>query len=241
MAEIIRDHDEFYLKEDRKDKPKEYFKFISSVTAPHLDALASPRILDIGCATGDFLYYMAGLYPKANLHGIDVMPQLLQRAASELPHATLSEGNICDAATLPRQQFDAVFMNGVHSIFDDVKPWLENFVQLIDGSANGRGYIFGIFNPEPFDVRVKARSADDPQDGPWQAGWNCFSTKTFSNILEALGVHSHRFHPWTIGIDVPRHEDDPLRSWSFQYLDGSRGIINGTQVMHHFMLLEIHK
>jgi SAM-dependent methyltransferase len=241
MAEIIRDHDKFYLNEDRKANPKEYFKFISSLVAPHLDRFPQPRILDIGCATGDFLYYLHSLYPKAVLHGMDVMPSLLERAAVEVPSSTFSEGNICDASDIPLRQFDAVFMNGVHSIFDELRPWLENLVKLVDGTSGGCGYVFGIFNPEPFDVLVKARSADEPEDGPWQAGWNCFSTKSVGKILDSIGVSSYQFHRWSIGIDVPRHADDCLRSWSFQYLDGNRGIVNGTQVMHHFMLLEIHK
>lgn len=238
MTQIIRDHDKFYLNEDRKRQPKEYFKFIAGVVAPHLSALAQPRVLDIGCATGDFLYYIGSLYPEASLTGMDVMPALLDRAATEVPGAHFTQGNIMDHATLPQERYQAVFMNGVHSIFDELRPWLTNLVNLIDQEAGGRGYVFGIFNPEPFDVLVKARPAGEEQ-GPWQAGWNCFSTASVSKILTELGAN-HTFHPWTIGIDVPRHPEDPLRSWTFHHQDGTRGIINATQILHHFYLLEIH-
>ena len=59
----------------------------------------SPRILDIGCATGDFLYYLKGLYPDGEFTGIDVMPELLEQARSEVPSVKFSTGNICGLHT----------------------------------------------------------------------------------------------------------------------------------------------
>jgi cyclopropane fatty-acyl-phospholipid synthase-like methyltransferase len=51
----IADHNSFYATEDRKSKPKEYFKFIVSLAGPLMIPGAS--VLDFGCATGEFLYY----------------------------------------------------------------------------------------------------------------------------------------------------------------------------------------
>jgi SAM-dependent methyltransferase len=239
MAKAIRDHDKFYLKEDRKHQPKEYFKFILSNAKNHLDQYAKPRILDIGCATGDFLFYLSSLYPNASLTGIDVMSELLTRAKSEVPDCEYVQADICDEGALPNQKYEAIFMNGVHSIFDEIHPWLSNVVRLIDQTGNGKAFIFGIFNPENVDVLVKARYSNQSQDSAWQPGWNCFSKSSIQQALDKIGVKSFTFHDWSIGIDIPHHESDPLRSWTFQYLDGSRGIINGTMILHNFMLLEI--
>jgi len=234
---VIRDHDKLYLSEDRKNQPKEYFKFIVSKTDEHFKKYSHPKILDIGCATGDFLFYLCSLYPEASFMGMDVMEELLERAKTEVSGSEFVKSNICDLKTLPRQKYDAVFMNGVHSIFDDIDSWLGNAISLVGN--NGKLFIFGIFNPENVDVLVKARYSNQDHDAPWQSGWNCFSIKTFENYLEKKNIKSHCFHDFNISIDIPRHESDPFRSWTFLYDDNSRGIINGTMILHKFMLLEI--
>jgi hypothetical protein len=128
-------------------------------------------------------------------------------------------------------------MNGVHSIFDDYEVWLDNLIYLINPSGKARCYVFGIFNPEEVDVLVKARRSGE--DGPWQAGWNCFSQKSIRSCVEAHGLGCI-FHPFTIEIDLPRRADDPLRAWTFLLGSGKRAIVNGTQVLHNYSLLEIY-
>ena len=69
LIKTARSHDKFYLKENRKLKPKEYFKFIVNNLKFSLN---NKSAIDIGCATGDFLYYLQTCYPKASLYGADV-------------------------------------------------------------------------------------------------------------------------------------------------------------------------
>jgi len=230
----IRTHDSLYLKENRKQTPKEYFKFIVKEAAPFIENIDKPSILDVGCATGDFLWYLSGLYPSVKFTGLDVMPELIERAKKEVPTANFILGNINTAEGLPSGKFDAVFMLGVHSIFDDFEPCFNNFLKLIkDG---GRGYIFGIFNPSDLDVLVKARRSGD--NGAWEAGWNLFSKRTVSKFLEDRS-YAHTFKDWAIAIDLPPNPQDHLRSWTFRLADGSRMIVNGMQLLHYFSLLEI--
>ena len=214
-------------------------KFILSKAQGILDKYEKPTVLDVGCATGDFLFYLHSLYPNSELTGMDVMLELLERAKTEVPGCNFIKGDVCQKSTLPNRKFDVVFMNGVHSIFDDIHPWLENMLSLVDHSNQGMAFIFGIFNPEDVDVLVKARYANQTQNSPWQAGWNCFSQKSIQRALEKLSVTSFYFHNFRIEIDIPRHKADPLRSWTFLYQDGTRGITNGTMILHNFMLLEI--
>lgn len=236
---ILRDHDKLYLSEDRKLKPKEYFKFIATHADAHIKSLDQPRLLDIGCATGDFLYFLDSVYPQANLTGVEVSEELLERARTEVPNCEFKVGDVCDSDTLPATLFDAVFVVGVHSIFDDLDPWLSNVLSLVDRDRDGKLYVFGMFNPYDVDVLVKVRPSNSEKDGPWQPGWNCFSMASVGSFLEQQGVRDYRFHDFTIGIDVPKNPDDPLRSWSFKYEDGSRGIINGSRMLHDFKLLEV--
>ena len=230
---IKRTHDKLYLKENRKKNPKEYFKFILRHAKTHISKYDFPRIIDIGCATGDFLWYIHQNHPKAELVGVDVKSELLNKAKKEVKNASFVKGNIYTGENLPQGNFNAVFMSGVHSIFDDIKPWLNNLLNLIND--NGKIYIFGIFNPEDVDVLVKAKKSDEKI---WQPGWNLFSKKTMSKYLEVKNIE-YSFEKFNIKIDIEKNDKDPLRSWTFKLENGQRRIVNGVQLIHHFYLLEL--
>ena len=90
--DVIRDHDKFYLNEDRKLNTKEYFKFIVNHSSEFINYVPhNLSILDIGCATGDFVFYLSKTFPQAKLVGIDVMQDLLERAKNEI---TISNSNV---------------------------------------------------------------------------------------------------------------------------------------------------
>lgn len=231
---VNRTHDEFYLKLDRKASPKEYFKFVHRQVSQccNPDGL---QVVDIGCATGDFLHFLSLLYPRAQLHGYDVLDSLLSRAATEVPSASFSRVDISDAARQPEsQKFDIAFMLGVHSIFDDLH-WLTNALDLLN--PGGHFFCFGLFNPVDVDVFIKARKCGTQSLEP---GWNVMSCTTVLEHLNALG-HAGDFTPWQISIPVPPTNGDPYRSWTVPQVDGSFEIRNGLQLVHTFQLLHVCK
>ena len=239
---IVREHDALYLHENRKKHPKETFKFAAKVARPFLATRSKLSIADVGCATGDFLYYLHKSFPHATLVGVDVMPALIARAKREVPGAQCVVGDIYTAKGLPKQKFDAVFLVGVHSIFDEIGPWMQNLLHLL--KPGGRAYVFGMFNPEEVDMLVRVRYAGLPagrtgEKNPWQSGWNMLSERTVRDYLKKKG-YSAKFYPFTIPIDLSKQKD-PLRSWTFTQEGGKRTIVNGTQILHHFSLLEIRK
>src|SRR3989344_3572898 len=97
-----RTHDRLYLKEDRKNNPKESFKFIYRISNPFLRKIKKPLILDIGCATGDFLYFISKKHPRALLFGVDIIPELLKRARKEVLQAKFLRGDITTGKGLPK-------------------------------------------------------------------------------------------------------------------------------------------
>lgn len=232
--EITRTHDSLYLSDNRKDSPKEYFKFIGHHILPFMDQFANPKVIDVGCATGEFLWYLSNVYPHAHITGLDIRKDLLERARIEVTKADFILSDITNKDSLPTMKYDALFMLGVNMIFDDHRQWLDNVVTLL--SPGGRAFIMGLFNPEDIDVLIKARKANE--EGAWEAGWNLISRKTISAYLNRLAI-DHSFIEWNINIDLPRHEQDALRSWTFKDENGKRIVVNGTQVIHHFALLEI--
>ena len=226
----ISEHNSFYLAEDRRQQPKEYFKFLLQQTVTRL---ASPtvRVLDIGCATGDFLYYVRSLYPKAELTGIDVSPEFTDKAKESVPDASFCVADIYSGTNLPANRFDVVFMSGVIYLFPEFEPWLRNIVSLTAGSA----YIFGVFNPDDLDVRATVqRSTDKTSATPW----NVISRKSIGAFLDSIGMR-YRFIDWEMPIPIPKSHEDPLRSWTIPTADGHLLVVNGMQIIHRFSVLQV--
>lgn len=227
-----RTHDELYLKENFKDNPKEYYKFISKYISSFIHE--NMKILDIGCASGDFLYFLQEQYPNCNYTGIEIMKTLIEEGKKRGSGVEFINADIYEGHNLPKNKYDMIFMLGVHSIFDDYKKLLDNIFNLI--KEQGRIIIFGIFNKYDLDVIMRVRASDN--DGAWESGWNVFSCKSIGNYLEENGKQ-YRFIPFELSIDIEKHKDDPLRSWSERLENGRRLVISGAQIVHEFYVLEI--
>src|SRR5262249_11881183 len=136
---------------------------------------------------------------------------------------------------LPSKQYDACFMLGVNYLFDDYEAWLRNLLSLT--RKGGRIYVFGLFNPEPLDVRAMVSRAGAPD--AVETPWNLISQRSISSYLQRIG-RQHDFFDWSIQLDIPKKPDaDPIRSWTVGLANGERMIVNGTQFWHHLSLLEI--
>ena len=170
------------------------------------------------------------------------MPSLLEKTRADFqarnkPIPTLWQGDIASGEGLPKQRFDIVFLNGVIGIFDDLSKPLEHFCSLI--APNGRGYIWAGFNPYPLDVFIKARATKSEH---LESGWNMHSRQTALQLCDKLGFQGVFHNDFEIGIDLPKRDDDYLRSWTIRLENGKRAIINGLGLLLHFSLLEIkHK
>ncbi|MFY9729981.1 MAG: class I SAM-dependent methyltransferase [Candidatus Acidiferrales bacterium] len=225
----IEEHNAFYLHEDPRCQPKEFFKFLVRLAEPQLST--GSTVLDIGCASGAFLHYLRSLHSTLRLAGIDVSPQIITKAKERVPDARFSVGNIYTGDQLPTERFDVVFMSGVNYLFSDYEVWLRNLLSVTKGSA----YVYGLFNPEDLDVySTVRRSGDKTSSTPW----NLISEKSISMFLESLNVR-HKFFRWTLPIENPRAHADPMRSWTIETKDSGMLVVNGTQTVHRFAALRM--
>ena len=105
----VRNHDaKVYLKENRKNATKEYFKFANSLCSDFISQKKSPMVLDIGCATGDFLYHLSQNYPNATLSGMDFLPELIAVAKKEVLKCEFFIADIHNMNQLPKKKYDLV-------------------------------------------------------------------------------------------------------------------------------------
>ena len=242
--DVERTHDKFYLKETYKDEPKEYFKFVAAEINEIVKGADTFSCLDIGCASGGFLYYLRKCFPKADLTGMDILQELLDKVnepcityetnkqTNKLIHTILAD--VSNKETLPSEKYDIVTMLGVIGIFDDFKIIFDNALSLV--KPRGHLLVFGGFNPDDLDAIIKVKRSNSARS-TWEPGWNLFSKTSIGGYLSEKSLQ-YQFKPFELNIDIMKRVDDPLRSWTVS-CNGKRVVINGIQIIHHFYLLDV--
>lgn len=236
---VKRTHDKaIYLEEDRYENPKEMFKVLASRAIASGALRKGARVVDIGCAAGEFLYYLRSRCPDAEYHGYDVVPELLIKARSKVPGVAFHQGSILDRETLAPASVDVAFLIGVMQIFDEYETSISNLLHWT--SPGGRIFIARLFNPYPIDVWVKYRWSDDPDPYHREPGWNMFSMASVSRYLDSrVGAGRYSFTPFEMPFDLDPHAGDPVRTWTFQDQNGRRLFTNGLSLLCHIEILEI--
>lgn len=222
--------DRIYASEDRSKTPKEYFKFMVELTRKHIDTNKdNMSILDIGCAGGDFLYYLNECFPHAQLHGMDISEALIEASKTKVANVDYMLADINSPSFVAQDTYDVVYLAGVHLLFDSCEQWIANIHKLL--KKDGVLIIFGHFNPLPYDVIVKVRKSGD--DVTTQNTWNCFSRETFAREFDKHNCKSEFVH-WSVPITIPFNAADPLRTWTTPMADGTVMVCNATRIIHDF-------
>jgi len=234
---VQRTHDKLYLTENRYEKPKEMFSVVANLAIASGALQERSSIVDAGCAAGEFLYYLVNTMPNAVYKGFDILPELIEKAKSKVTGVSFFTGSVLDESTLLESSVDTMFLLGVHSIFDDFRTCFANMIRWT--RKGGYVYIVGLFNPYPVDVWVKYRLASDGDIDHLEPGWNIFSKASVSRYLDSLGVSQYRFIPFNLSFDLLPHDNDPIRTWTFQTNAGIRLFTNGLLLLVNLEILEI--
>jgi len=97
----------------------------------HADENETISLLDIACGTGLLLAQLRTLHPRANLFGVDLSQQMLDKAQQRLgTHADLQKA---EAAQLPfvDSQFDITICNSASQYFEDVPKFLSEAARVL--------------------------------------------------------------------------------------------------------------
>lgn len=239
-SQKTRTHDaEIYLAENRYDQPKEIFRILAKMASPYVNDLPAERsILDVGCAAGEFLYYLRHCFSATKLTGVDVVPQLLEKARRMVPDAGFILADVHEKAAIDPHSQDVIFMCGVLSIFDTFEPILENLTQWC--RPGGRVFIFGLFNPHPADVWVQYRIPGKHPESHREVGWNVFSEASIKTFIKKLNPsYDCQFTPFEMPFPLPAHFGDPARTWTIETQDQGRVFVNGLAQLCPLQILEV--
>lgn len=224
---------ETYLGESRASAEKDVFKFLFEKLR---DSSVPPagRFLDVGCATGDLLAFLAKKYPAAQLAGIDLSEGLIESARErpELGDANLIVG---DGVTHVLGSFDLVTCFGMLGIFDSFEPLLENLVE--NTVAGGKVYVQALLNPDDIDVRIAYRDHLNQLD--WMRGFNIFSRERVARWAQSMGI-AVRFFDFRMTSELPKRPAFPHRAHTLDLADGTRRTTNGLCLLLPETLMELH-
>lgn len=223
----MKHQDYIYLKEDYYNNPKETFKFVTS----KMKDVEGKSILDIGCAKGEFLYYLQSQYQFAEYCGLDYSEILIKEAKS---HLKSMQFYVDSAETFSlNKQFDVITILGLIYYFDDLEKLIKNVSKHL--IKNGKLYMLAMFNP--YDVDVIVRYRDNEKSSEFETGWNMHSIPTFKKTLEKNNLIVIVQEQFVLPFEI-EEGDDPCRSWSIK-VDDKQYFRNGLGQIWQLMFFEI--
>jgi len=238
VSDVERTQNRIYLKENRYDNPNETYKVFARMVKESGAIRQGSNVCDIGCAAGEFLYFLRKEFPGAHYWGCDVFGELVQKARAVVPDVQFEVGSILDRDLLPANSVDVAFALGVISIFDEFETSLSNLLHWT--KKNGCIYVLGLFNPYPIDVWVKYRLAEDPDPTHREPGWNIFSKASISRYLDKrLGSGRYSFTPFEMPFDLQPNPEEPWRTWTFRDARNRRLFTNGLCLLVNQEILEL--
>jgi len=229
-------HDYIYLKENKYKKTKEMFKFIEKEAFPIKSSKKAEQVCDIGCAGGNFLYYLSHRYKEKLFTGVEIRKDLLKKAKKSVLGVKFLQGTVLNKNLLKKKQFDKIFLIGVHPNFDSFEKCFSNLISWT--KPGGAVFICDLFNPYPVDVFIRYKLSKNYKSKIYETGWNIFSHKSVSNFLKKqTRVKSFSFKKFVMPFDL-KPKKDPLRSWTIRSKK-ERLMTNGVSIIQYQNLLKI--
>lgn len=241
MKKIIRTHDDLYLNDKRKKNTKEYFKFLykNLINNPTIKSKKKINIIDVGCATGELIYFLKPKFKNAIFSGSDVHTKLIKVAKrdKDLKDVNFSVENIVNKPKKSHlKNFDIILFIAVHSIWNEIDTWFSNLRKY--GKKGSTIYIFGLFNPNPLDTFVKVRR-NSSKKNILEPGWNLISINTYKKYFKSKKIKNYKFKPWEIKIPLSKNKKDPMRSFTQKLSNNKYQLTSGIGLIHNLYLLTI--
>jgi len=237
-----RTADNAIYEEDRYEQPKEIFKETASLLKlDSPDAQNSAlKLLDIGTATGEFLYYLRKINPLIQLDGAEYSSHLVNIGKDFLKKhdINLMQGDANQLTDIADSTYDYVTTLGVTSIFDDFRPSYDEMVRIT--KPGGKCINLMLVNELAIDVIIKYIN---PKTQELEAGWNKFSLDSIGKHLEAHPrVSKHSFTKHHMPFDIEKR-DDLMRSWTKKDENGKRILWNGMnmEITMYYIEFEVSK
>jgi len=181
-------------------------------------------LLDVGGASGEFVYYLNKRFPKLSLSCIDYDNKLIEIGRNKVPNCQFFVGDANNMTIFDNMQFDIATFVGTISIFDDPEISLNECIRVT--KPGGIVIVVSQFNDYPIDAIIRWKYSDD-DNCPWNRGYNLFSKKTISKLLKRnKSVKSFEWEKFRLPFDLDKQKD-LIRTWTEFNGKGDRIFRNG--------------
>ena len=207
-------HQDYIYINKKKFKPKENFKFLLKIIKKYHKK--NIKILDLGCAAGDWLYFIKHYYDKKSyFEGVDYSKPLIDDAKKKYNFENMRFKHRKAENYLSNRKFDVVNISGLISYYDNFEKIIEcSFINL---KKNGILILFDNLNQYNIDVLVRYRH--NKKSKKFEQGWNIHSEYTIKKIIRKKKlkyIDSFNFKmPFFL-----KKTDDPARSWNIRTNEG---------------------
>ena len=210
-----------------------------------LDVLKNPRKwLDIGCANGEFIYYLADLWRETKFTGIDIVNEYIKVARKlnkRYDNAKFHCKNVFDVSN-DIHKSEVVTCLGTFHIFPQPEDLLNTLLDLVD--KGGLLVINGRFNP--YDVSAIIKFKDDSNKitkNVWRCDFNLHSESWIKEMLSKRSdIDNFDFFYPVMDTKIPKKKNAPhINMWTVPRKNGGYDIENGLRVFCNPAFLVIKK
>ena len=205
---------------------KEYFKKIEKII-PNKNRL---ELIDIACASGDFIYYLNKTKKNIVLSGLDYSPKLLKLAKKKINTARFFNRNLKNKINL-NKKFDFVTCLGTMTAFDDWKIPVKNLFKLC--KKNGVIILYDPINIYNIDTILRYK-----KDKKWLSGFNLFSKETITKYFKKINQKCKiKFIEFTLKTNLKK-EKNKMKAWTTK-IDNKKRVMVGTSQILDFHIIKI--
>ncbi len=215
--------------EDYYKEPKEIFKFVKKYIDIYLKKNNEISLLDVGCAKGEFLYYMKN---NANniktMCGVDLSQELID-AAKDF-EGLKGVDFFCKSANSYSldNNYNVVTMLGLIGAMINI----DDVFSSSSKHQNSGDLLFVLtrFNNHDIDVHHKFYNSYKDKDFKISVS---YSKKTVTSLLTENGYAILEDVRFNLPFDIEENPEDPIRSWTVQ-TDSGRRFKNGLGLIFDF-------
>jgi 2-polyprenyl-3-methyl-5-hydroxy-6-metoxy-1,4-benzoquinol methylase len=219
MADLIYDSAYIYLEdEDYYKEPKEIFKFVKKYIDIYSPKDSDISLLDVGCAKGEFLYYMKNNASNIQfMDGVDLLPEMIDAAKDfeGLRGVDFSCGS-ADNYKLGKK-YNVITMLGLLSAMTNI----EDVFSTASNHQNSGDLLFVLsrFNNHNVDVYHKFSNTYKGKDFKITVS---YSKETVIRLLNKYGYNLVEDVRFNLPFDIQENTNDPIRSWTVNTDTGRR-------------------